>query len=165
MPTKVRLVKAMVFAVVMYGCESWTIKKAKCWRIDAFELWCWRTLESPLDCKEIQPVHPKENQSWIFIGRTDAEAETPILWPPDLKESDTIEQLNWVGLTGLPGAQMVKNVPAMREIWVQSMGWEDQPEEGVATNSSILTWRIPMGRGAWWGTVHGVTKSQTRLNN
>ena len=81
---KVPLDKAMVFPVVMYGCESWTIKKAEHWRIDAFELWCW-TLESPLDCKEIQPVHPKGDQSWIFIGRTDAEAETPILWPPDVK--------------------------------------------------------------------------------
>ena len=60
MPTKVRLVKAMVFPVVMYGCESWNIKKAECQRIDTFELWCWRRLESPLDCKEIQPVHPKE---------------------------------------------------------------------------------------------------------
>ena len=60
---------------------------------------------------------------------------------------------------------MVKNVPAMREIWVQSMGWEDQPEEGVATNSSILTWRIPMGRGSWWTTVHEVTKSWTELSN
>ena len=69
----------------MYGCESWTVKKAECQTIDAFELWCWKTLESPLDCKEIQPVHPKRNQSWIFIGRTDAEAETPILWPPDAK--------------------------------------------------------------------------------
>ena len=56
-PTKVRLVKAMVFPVVMYGCESWTVKKAERRRIDAFELWCWRRLESPLDCKEIQPVH------------------------------------------------------------------------------------------------------------
>ena len=63
LPTKVCLVKAMVFPVVMYGCESWAIKKAECRRIDAFELWCWRTLESPLDCKEIQPVNPKENQS------------------------------------------------------------------------------------------------------
>ena len=82
-PTKVLLVKAMVFLVVMYGCESWTVKKAKCQRIDAFELWCWRRFfESPLDCKEIQPVHPKGNQSWVFSGRTDAKAETPILWPP-----------------------------------------------------------------------------------
>ena len=63
--------------------ESWTIKKAEHQRIDAFELWCWRRLESPLDCKEIQPVHPKGNQSGIFIGRTDGEAETLILWPPD----------------------------------------------------------------------------------
>ena len=83
--TRVHLVKAMVFPVVIYGCESWTIKKAECQRIDAFKLWCWRTLESPLDCKEIQPVNPKGNQSWVFIGRTDAEAETPILWPPDAK--------------------------------------------------------------------------------
>ena len=76
---------SMVFPGVVYGCESWIIKKAESWRTDAFELWCWRRLESPLDCKEIQPVHPKGNQSWIFIGRTDAEAENPILWPPDVK--------------------------------------------------------------------------------
>ena len=80
------LVKAMVFLVVMYGCESWTIKKAECQGIDAFELWVLeKTLESPLDCKEIQPVHPKRDQSWVFIGRTDVEAETPILWLPDTK--------------------------------------------------------------------------------
>ena len=83
--TKVHLVKAMVFSVVMYGCEldykeSWAQKN-----------WCFwtvvldKTLESSLECKEIQPVNPKGNQSWIFIGRTDAEAETPILWPPDVK--------------------------------------------------------------------------------
>ena len=84
--TKVRLVKAMVFPVAMYGCETWTIKKAECQRIDAFELWCWRRLlRVPLDSKEIQPVHPKEDQSWLFTGRTDVEAETPILWPPDAK--------------------------------------------------------------------------------
>ena len=87
LPTKVCIIKAMVFLVVMYGCESWTIKKADHWKIDAFELCCWRRLESSLDCKEIQPVHPKGNQSWIFIGRTDAEAETPILWPADVKNS------------------------------------------------------------------------------
>ena len=85
LPTKVHLVKAMVFPVVMYGCESWTIKKAERPRIDAFELWCWRSVESPLDCKKIQPVHPKGEQSWVFFGRTDVEAETPILWPPDAK--------------------------------------------------------------------------------
>ena len=70
--TKVHIVKALVFPVVMYGCESWTIKKAEHQRIDAFELWCWRRLLSPLDCKEIKPVNPKGNQPCIFIGRTDA---------------------------------------------------------------------------------------------
>ena len=83
--TKVCLVKAMVFPVVMYGCENWTVKKAECQRIDAFELWCWRRLESPLDCKEIQPVHSKGDQPWVFFGRNDAEAETPVLWPPHAK--------------------------------------------------------------------------------
>ena len=95
LPTKVRLVKAMVFPVVMYGCESWTVKKAEHGRIDGFELWCWRrqcrtlvlekTLESPLDCKEIQPVHSEGDQPCDFFGRNDAEAETPVLWPPHAK--------------------------------------------------------------------------------
>ena len=85
LPTKVHLVKAMVFPVVMYGCESWTVRKAEHRKIDAFEQWCWRRLESPLDCKEIRPVHAKGDQSWVFIGRTDAEAETPVLWPPHAK--------------------------------------------------------------------------------
>ena len=85
MPTKVRLVKAMVFPLVMYGCESWSVKKAEHQKIDVFELMLEKTLESPLDCKEIQPVHPKGDHSWVFIGRTDAEAETPILWPPHVK--------------------------------------------------------------------------------
>ena len=75
----------MVFPVVMYGCESWTMKKAERQRIDALDLWCWRRLDNPLDCKEIKWVNPKGNQSWIFIGRTDAKAETPILWPLDAK--------------------------------------------------------------------------------
>ena len=80
--TKVRLVKAMVFPVVMYGCESWTVKKGESQRIDAFELWCWRRLlKSPVDYKKIQPIHPKGDQSWVFIGRTDVEAETSILLP------------------------------------------------------------------------------------
>ena len=98
-PKKARPLKAMVFPVVMYGCESWTIKKAECRRIDSFELWCWRRRESPLDCKEIQPVHPKGNQSWIFTGRTDAEAETPIFWPPDAK-SWLIQKDSEVGKDG-----------------------------------------------------------------
>ena len=84
LPTKVLLVKAMVFPVVMYGCENWTIKKAS-------ENWCFwtvvleKTLESPVDCKEIQPVHPKGDPSCMFTGRTDVEVETPIFWPPDAK--------------------------------------------------------------------------------
>ena len=83
LPTKV---KAMVFPVVMYGCESGTVKKAECWKIDAFEtVVLKKTLESPLDCKEIQPVHPKGDQSWVFIGRTDAEVETPVFWPSHSK--------------------------------------------------------------------------------
>ena len=85
LPTKVHLVKAMVFPVVMYGCESWTVKKAECRRIDAFELWCWKRLLSPLDCKEMQPVHSEGDQSWVFYGRNDAKAETPIVWPPHAK--------------------------------------------------------------------------------
>ena len=154
-----------------------------------------KTLESPLDCKEIQQVHPKGNQSWIYIGRTDAEAETPILWPPDAKncligkdpdagkdwrqegERDdrgwdcwmaSWTQWTWVWVnssswwwTGRPGVpqsmrsqrvwhdwvtelnwQLVKNPSAMREALVQSLGWEDPLEEGLATYSSILAWRI-----------------------
>ena len=91
LPTKFHLVKSMVFPGVVYGCESWTMNKAGRQRTDAFKLCCFKTmvmekaLESPLDCKEIKPVNPKGNQSWIFIGRTDAEAETPVLWPPDGK--------------------------------------------------------------------------------
>ena len=90
LPTKVCLIKAMVFPVVMYGCESWTVKKA--------EHWCFwtvvleKTFESPLDCKEIQPVYAKGNRSWVFIGRTDAEAETLVLWPPDAQS-----WLTWKG--------------------------------------------------------------------
>ena len=86
LPTKVCIVKALVFPEVMYGCESWTIKKTERWRI-----WCFqnvmleKTLESSLDCKEIKPVHPKGNQHWMFIGRTDAKAEALILWSPDVK--------------------------------------------------------------------------------
>ena len=82
--TKVHLVKAMVFPVVMCGCESWTIKKAERQRTDAFEpVVLEKTFESPLDCKGIKPINPKGNQPRIFLGRTDAEA--PILWPPDAK--------------------------------------------------------------------------------
>ena len=107
----------MVFPIVMYGCESWTVKKAERQRIDAFELMLFvvleKTRESPLDCKEIQTVHPKGNQSWIFkfIGRTDAEAETPILWPPDaenrLTEKDPDVGKDWRQEKGMTEDEMV----------------------------------------------------------
>ena len=91
LPIKVHLAKAMVFPAVMYRCESWTVKKAEHQKIDDFELWCFwtvvleKTLEGPLDCKEIQPVHSEGDQPWAFFGRNDAKAETPVLWPPHVK--------------------------------------------------------------------------------
>ena len=118
LPTKVCLVKAVVFPVVTYGCESWAIKES--WVLTNWCFWTMvleKTLESPLDCKEIQLVHPKGNQSWIFIGRTDGEAKVAILWPPDVK--------NW--LTG-------KDPDAMKD-WRQEdkgmtedemVGWHHQ---------------------------------------
>ena len=112
LPTKVCLVKAMVCLVVVYGCESCTIKKAEHQRIYAFELWCWRKLESPLDCKEIKTVNAKGNQSWIFIGRTDAEA--PVLWPPDAK--------NWlIGKDPDAGQDWRQNEEGMTED--EMVGW------------------------------------------
>ena len=86
MPPKVYLVNAVVFPVVMHRCESWIIKKTERQIIDAFEIVVLeKTIESPLDCKEIEPARAKGNQFGMFIGRTDVEAETPILWPPDVK--------------------------------------------------------------------------------
>ena len=119
LPTKVHLVKAMVLPVVMYGCESWTIKKSEHWRIDDFEPWCWRRLlRVPLDCKEIQPVNLKGNQPWIFIGRADAEAEAPTLWPPDVKNwfigKDPEAETNWRQEKGTTEDEMV--------------GWHHQPD-------------------------------------
>ena len=113
LPTKVHIVRAMVFPVVMYGCESWTIKK-----LSAKELMLWtmvleKTLESPLDSKEIQPVHPKGNQSWIFIGRTDVEAETPILWPL-MWRTDSFEKILMLG-----------KIEGRRRRGWQSMRWLD----------------------------------------
>ena len=141
--TKVHLVKAMVFPVVMYGCESWTIRKAEFWKIVGFPLRCWRILLSLLDSKEIQPVNPKGNQSWIFIEKTDAETETSILWPPDVK--------NW--LTGKD--------PDTGKVWRQKekgttenemVGWhhwldghEFGQAPGCGDGQGILVWCTPWG--------------------
>ena len=117
LPTKLHLCKAMVFPVVMYGCESWTIKRAEHRRTDVFELWCWRRLfKCPLDSKEIQLAHPESNESWIFTIMNDTEAEAPVLWLPYAK--------NW----------LVRKDPDAGEDWSQEkreeedkmVGWHHQ---------------------------------------
>ena len=130
----------------MYGCESWTIKKAECRRIDTFEL--EKTLKSPLDCKEIQPVHSEGNQSWIFIERTDTDAEAPILCPPDAKK-----------LIPLKRPWCWERLKAGEEGDRGRDGWLASPTEQL--NLSKL-WE---DRGAWCATVHGVTDSHTQLKD
>ena len=132
LPTKVHLVKATVFPAVMYGCESWTMKKAKHQRIDAFELWCLeKTLESPLDCTEIQAIHSKGDQYWVFTGRTDVATETPILWPPHAK-THWKRPWCWEGL-GAGGE-------------VDDRGWD-----GWMASLTLWTW-VWVNSGSWWWT-------------
>ena len=134
----------------MYACESWTIKKAECWRIDAFELWYWRRLLRLLDYKEIKPVHSKGNQSWIFIGRTDAEAEAPILWLPDAKNWLTGRLWCWEGLKAEEG---------------DDRGWY-----GWMASMTRWTWVWASSGSWWWEGKPGVwqsmvLQSRTRLSD
>ena len=139
LPTKVRLVKAMVFPVVMYGCESWTVKKTER-RIDGFELWLWRRLlRVPWDCKEIQWVHPKRNQSWIFIGRTDVEAEAPTLWPPD--------------------GRLFRKKPWCWERLKAREEGDDRGWDGWIASLTWWTWVWASSRSWWWTGKPGVLQS------
>ena len=141
LPIKVCLVKAMVFPVVMYGCESWTYKES--W---VQKHWCFwsvvleKTLESPLYCKEIQPVHSEGDQSWVFIGRTDAEAETRIHWPPHVK--------SW--LTG-------KDHGAGRD-WGQEQKGMTEDEDGWMASLTQWTWVWVNSGSFWWTGGPGVLR-------
>ena len=145
------IVKAMVFPVVMYGCESCTTKKAECWKIDAFKLLLEMTLQSLLDSKEINPINPKRNQPWIFIGKTDAETEA-ILWLSDMKR--------WLIRKDPDGG---KNWGEEEKGW-QRMRWLDSITVSMDMNLRKLR-EIVMVRETWHAAVHRVTKSQTWLSD
>ena len=162
LPTKVCLVKAMVFPVVMYGCENCTIKES--W---VLKNWCFwtvvldKTLESPLDCKEIQPVHPKGDQSWIFIGRTDVEAETPILWSPDVKNwligKDPDAGKDWRGRQGWDG--WMASLTQWTWVWASSRSWWRPGKPGMLQSMGLQRvrhdWATELN---WFTTIHRYRK-------
>ena len=137
----------------MYGCERWTVKKAECWRIDAF----WtvvleKTLESPLDCKEIQPVHSEGDQPWDFFGRNDARAETPVLWPPHAK--------SWlIGKDSDAGRDWGQEEKGTTED--EMAGWH----HGLKDMSLNELREMVMNREAWRAVIHRFTESRTRLSH
>ena len=136
MPTKVCMVKPMVFPVVVCGCERWTIKKAECWRIDAFELWLEKTLESPVDSKEIKAVNPKGNQSWIFTGRTDSEAVESALatWFKELtywKRPWCWERLRARGVGGRGWDSWMASPTRWTWVWAISRRWRRTGKPGM----------------------------------
>ena len=167
LPTKVRLVKAMVFPVVLYGCESWTIKKPECWRIDAFELWCWRRLlRVPWTAKRSNQSILKEIKSWIFIRRTEAAPEAPILWPPDVKNwligKDPDVGKDWgQEEQGMTEDEMVGWHHRLDGVWANSRRWWRTGKPGMLHMSLSKLWELMMDREAWCPVVHGVTKSRT----
>ena len=150
MPTKVYIVKAMMFPLVMYDCESWTIKKAKSWRIGAFELWCWKkTLESPLDSKEIKPVNPKENQPWMSIGRTDLKSKLQyfghLMWRANSLEK-TLMLENTEGKRRR-GQQRVRWLDSLSNHWVHHWlnGHELEQTVGDGGGQESLAYCSPWG--------------------
>ena len=145
LPTKVCIVKGMVSPVIRYGCESWTVKKAECQRIDAFKLWSGEDSWESLGKQGDQTSNPKGNQPWIFIGRTDAEAEAPIFWLPDAKSRLIVKDPD----TG--------KVVGERRRGHQRMRLLDIITNSVVMNLSKLR-EIVKDRGAWCAAVHGVTK-------